>query len=166
MDAALELSRGKSLVGRDGFRRIMRALAQPVTYLGVVLLAIIYFTLSYLVVADRNEARESAKRQGANLVSIIDQSFTHVFKSIDASLQNLRKSYGQNPSNFDIVAWAYDPSVNNELTFDFLIVDAKGRVVKSSSSKETVGIDRRNEEAFLVQLAATTDELSSANPQS
>jgi hypothetical protein len=96
-------------MSRDRIRGIVRALAQPVTYLGVVLLVAIYCTLAYLFIADRREANDDAKRHGANLVRIIDQSFTHIFKSIDASLQFLRKSYQQNPSTFDLSAWVHDP---------------------------------------------------------
>src|SRR5664279_881670 len=84
-------------MSRDGVRGIFRALAQPVTYLGVVLLVASYCALAYLLINDRKEANDDAERHGANLVRIIDQSFTHIFKSIDASLLFLRKSYQQNP---------------------------------------------------------------------
>jgi hypothetical protein len=141
---------GDRISSRGGIRGIVRALAQPVTYLGVVLLVAIYCSLVYLFIADRKEANDDAKRHGTNLVRIIDQSFSHIFKSIDASLLFLRKSYQQNPSTFDLSAWVHDPSVKNELTFDFTICDANGRIVDSSFLKSVIGADRSEEEPFRV----------------
>jgi PAS domain S-box-containing protein len=155
---------GDRISSRGGIRGIVRALAQPVTYLGVVLLVAIYCTLAYLFIADRKEANDDAKRHGTNLVRIIDQSFSHIFKSIDASLLFLRKSYQQNPSTFDLSAWVHDPSVKNELTFDFTICDANGRIVDSSFLKSVIGADRSEEEPFRVHVNSATDELFISKP--
>jgi hypothetical protein len=120
----------------------LRAFAQPVTYLGIAALVFVYGALAYLLIADRNTAGVSAERRVANLALVFDQSFSHIFKSIDASLLFLRKSYLQDLSGFDINDWVHDPAVRNELTFQFSIVDASGRVVQTSLSKQVLGADR------------------------
>ena len=104
---------------KDSIRETLRAWAQPVTYLGVAMLVFIYCALAYLIIADKKAAEISAERRVGNLVRVIDQSFSHIFMSVDASLLFLRKSYQQNPSDFDLSAWIRDFSVRNALTFQF-----------------------------------------------
>ena len=151
-------------MSRDDVRGTLRALAQPVTYLGVAMLVFIYCALTYLIFADRNTAYMAAERRAVNLVRVIDQSYSHIFKSVDASLLFLRKSYEQNPSTFDLSAWVRDPSVRNALTFDFVLVDANGRVAQASFSKAIIGADRSNEEAFRFHADSTADELFIGKP--
>jgi PAS domain S-box-containing protein len=148
----------------NDIRKFVRALAQPVTYLGVAMLVSIYCTLTYLLIADSKVAEYDAERRGGNLVRVVDQSFSHIFKSVDASLLFLRKIYQQNPATFDLAAWARDPSVRNELTFYFGIADAKGRVVDTSFSKRTVGDDRSGHEVFRVHADSTADALFISRP--
>jgi hypothetical protein len=149
---------------RNSIRRIVRALAQPVTYLGIAMLVFIYCALAYLLIADRKTDYIAAERRGGNLVRVLDQSFSHIFKSVDASLLFLRKSYQQNASNFDLDTWVHDPSIRNELTFDFTITDANGRVVDSSFSKNIIGADRSDQEAFRVHVNSTVDDLFISKP--
>lgn len=148
----------------DGIRGIIRTLAQPVTYLGFAMLVAIYFTLTYLLITDRQTAEFDAGRRGDNLAQVVDRSFSHIFKSVDATLQFLRKSYQQSPSAFDLTVWAHDPSISNELTFAFMICDASGRVIDSSFSKEIIGIDRSRQEGFLTHANSAGDELLIGKP--
>jgi diguanylate cyclase (GGDEF)-like protein/PAS domain S-box-containing protein len=145
-------------------RHWFRALAQPVTYLGAVMLVCIYCTLVYLLITDRQVAEYDAGRRGDNLARVVDQSFAHIFKSVDATLLFLRKSYEQNPSTFDLSTWVADPSIRNELTFDFGILDAGGRVIASSFSKKGLGVDRSNREYFRAHANSTADELLISRP--
>jgi signal transduction histidine kinase/CheY-like chemotaxis protein len=152
-------------MSRDGIRGIVSALAQPVTYLGVAMLVFIYCALTYLLIADRKTAYNSAQHRAENIVRVIDQSFSHIFKSVDASLLFLRKSYEQDPSTFDLSTWVHDTSVRNVLTFDFAIADANGRVVKSSFSREIIGADRSRQESFHVHVNSAADELYIGSPR-
>ena len=142
----------------------LRALAQPVTYLGVVMLVCIYCTLSYLLITDRQTAEYDAGRRGDNIVRIVDQSFAHIFKSVDAILLFLRKSYQRDPDTFDLSAWVADPSIRNELTFDFAILNASGRVIASSFSSKGLGIDRSDRDYFRAHASATVDQLLISKP--
>ena len=108
--------------------KIAHALAQPVTYLGVAMLAFIYCILTYLLVTDRKNAEYDAGRRGDNLARVVEQSFSHIFKNADTSLLFLRKAYQRNPSNFDLSEWVKDSAVKNELTFSFMFLDGAGHV--------------------------------------
>ena len=119
----------------------------------------IYCAVAYLLVADRKVAEYDAGLRGDNLARVVDQSFVHIFKSVDATLLFLRKSYQQSPSTLDLAAWVHDPSLKNELTYDFMICDANGRIVESSFSKSIIGADRSQEEPFRVHVNSAADEL-------
>ena len=137
-------------MSRDSIRKMARALAQPVTYLGIAMLAFIYCAVAYLIIVDRKDDYQEAELRGANLVRIIDESYSHIFKSADAAILLLRKSYQLNPSTFDLASWVRDPSIRNELTFDFTIFDADGRIVDTSYSKSIVGTSRSTLEGFRI----------------
>ena len=94
-----------------GIRSVARALAQPVTYLGIAMLVFLYSALAYLLAADRRSAEVEATSRGDNLVRVLDQSYSRVFQSVDATLLFLRKSHQENPSTFDISAWVRQTSV-------------------------------------------------------
>ena len=111
LNQASKLPGDSSLGGADRIRSYLRALAQPVTYLGIAVLVFVYCALAYLLIAGRDSSGAASERRVANLALVLDQSFSHIFKSIDASLLFLRKSYLQNPSGFDLDDWVHDPSV-------------------------------------------------------
>ena len=154
----------------DGARSVrdrygmVRALAQPATYLGLVSLVFVYCTLAYLLISDRRGALEDAVLRGGNLAQILDQSLSHVFKSADADLGFLRKSYEQNPETFDLVNSAHDPSVQNELTIQYVIVKADGHIANSSFSNAIVGADVGNPEYFRFHSETTADKLFVGEP--
>ena len=149
---------------RDRIREVARVLAQPVTYLGVAMLVFIYCAVAYLLIADRRDDFNDAVHDGENLVRIFDQSFSHIFKSIDAALLFIRKSYQQNPAAFDLATWVRDPSIRNKLTFGFTILDANGRVVDTSYSKSIIGADRSYLEGFRVPANLVADQLFISKP--
>jgi PAS domain S-box-containing protein len=151
-------------MSRERIRGIARALAQPVTYLGIAMLVFIYCALTYLLIADRKEAYSEARTRADNLVHIIDESFSNIFRSADASLLFLRKSYQQAPSTFDLSAWVHDPSIKNELIPNFVIVDANGRAVDVSSSKKIIGLDVNDREYFQNQRNSVADNLLISKP--
>jgi hypothetical protein len=146
------------------FRQWLRALGQPVTYLGVAMLTLIYCALVYLLIIDRKHAQEDAERRGGNLVRVLDQSFSHIFKSADASLLFLRKTYQQDPVNFDLAAWVRASSIRNKLTFNFAIIDAGGRIADSNNTKGAIGTAVGDREYFRAHVNSAADELFISEP--
>jgi signal transduction histidine kinase len=140
-------------------RRGLRLLAQPVTYLGIAMLALIYGAVAMLIISDRSAAYHDAVRQGANLVHLFDQSYSHIFKSVDSTLLFLRRSYAQNSAAFKLSDWARDLGITNELSFNFIRLDADGRVVESTFSTDIIGADRSKREGFRVHVESAQDHL-------
>ena len=140
------------------------AWAQPVTYLGVAMLVFIYCALTYLIVTDRRSAEYDAGMRGDNLARVVDKSFSHIFKSLDNNLLFLGKLYRQSPATFELSAWVHDASFKSDLTSNFMICDANGRVIDSSFSKEIIGTDRSGQDGFRAHVNSAADELLIGKP--
>ena len=147
-----------------GIRGLARSLAQPVTYTGVAMLAVIYCAISYLIYSDRNSDYTDAVTRGQNLVRIFDQSFSHIVSSVDASLLLLGSAYRNNPEKHDLAAKAESLSIRNKLTFEFIILGADGRVVDSTYDRSIVGSDRTFYEGYRAHLESADDRLVIGKP--
>jgi PAS domain S-box-containing protein len=142
----------------------LRALAQPVTYLGAAMLAFVYAALVYLIVADRKLAYDDAARDAGNLVRILDKSISNILTDADGALQYLRKSYVRDPDNFDLAAAANDPAFKTDVTLHFTIIGADGRVKDSSFSKHVIGADRTDRESVQIHFNSTSDDVFVSKP--
>ena len=148
----------------------LRAWAQPVTYLGLAMLVTIYGFLAFLIVGDRNEATAAAKRQGGNLVRVIDKSYSNFFQAIDSALLFIIKAYQQNPDTFNLVDWAASSSIQNDITFNYIIADASGSVVKATHRhsdlflKSVIGLNVRDRDYFQHHLKSSSDDLHIGKP--
>jgi hypothetical protein len=58
------VAEGDTAQSKNGMRRFLGDLAQPVTCLGIGMLAFLYCALAYLLIADRNNAESDAERRG------------------------------------------------------------------------------------------------------
>jgi hypothetical protein len=164
------LRRGLDSSSTRASRTNLRAWAQPVTYLGLAMLAAIYAILVVLIVGDRRAAEQSAIRQGDNIVRIVEQSYSHTFQNIDSSLLFIRKVYLQNPATFDMSDWAREASIRTNLAQNFVIVGADGiiqnatRTVASPNLIGIIGLDVSDRKYFRQQADAKTDALVISPP--
>jgi diguanylate cyclase (GGDEF)-like protein len=142
----------------------LRALAQPVTFLGVVTLAIIYATLTYLIVLDREKATDDATQNAENLARLIEQSVSRAIRSADNTVLILRRSFLRDPANTDLVAWATDPDLRNDLTFQFSVIDPDGVIRSSSYGKDVIGIDVSDRAHFQFHRMSKRDSLHISEP--
>ncbi len=140
-------------------RRGLRLLAQPVTYLGIAMLVLIYGAITMRIANERSVAYDEAVRQGANLVRLFDKSYSHVFKSVDSTLLFLRKSYAQNPAAFKLSDWVRDLAITNELSFNFVLLGADGRIIELTFSADAAGVDRSQRGGFQAHVNSARDEL-------
>jgi hypothetical protein len=158
----------RSAGGRTGWadiRRKLSPLAQPVTYLGAVMLALVFGILTFLLINDRSAAYDDSVQQGTNLVRLFDKSYAHVFKSVDSTLLFLRKIHARDPSTFKLADWVTDPAIINKLAFNFTLIGADGRIVESTlSSSRLVGADRSGRDGFRIHVESTKDELFIDSP--
>jgi hypothetical protein len=110
----------------------LRALAQPVTYLGIAMLMTIYAASAYLIAANREKALDETIQNAENLARLVEQSVSRAFRSADNTVLILRRSFLRDPENTDLVAWASDPDLKNDLTFQYSVIGPDG-IIKSSS---------------------------------
>ena len=147
-----------------------RAWIQPATFLGLSMLAVVYGVLVLLIVNDRREAIANATRHADNLVRIIDQSYSHVFQSVDSTLQLLRRAYRQSSSPDELRAWLNDKAVRTKLEYRFVIVDKNGMAIAASTDANSesraavVGENFADREYFQRQKNTPIDELYISEP--
>jgi diguanylate cyclase (GGDEF)-like protein len=137
---------------------------QPVTYLGIAMLACVYAATAYLLVQDSKNAQEEARRHSENLVRIFEESVSRAIKSADNTILLLRRSYQHDPAATDLVAWATDPELKNDLTFQFSITGPDGRVIASSYGPASTGLNIGDREHFLVHARSSEDKLFISDP--
>ncbi|HWK97686.1 MAG TPA: PAS domain-containing protein [Pseudolabrys sp.] len=162
-------ARGQS-GGRFGGGSGWRAWLQPATFIGLCMLAVVYGVLALLIVNDRREALANATRTTDNLVRIVDQSYSHIFRSVDATLQLLRRAYQQSKSADELQAWLNDKAAQTELEYRFVILDKNGDAVAASNGIGAglgmlpAGQNFGDREYFLRQKDTPTDELFFSAP--
>ncbi len=104
----------------------LQAFRQTTTYLGVVVIAIIWGGI-YLLASEQHErAYQDAVRQGSNLTRVLEEYVRRVFQQCDQSLLALRRAYERIPIISIFEAWVARAQSTNDLTFQYGIADANG----------------------------------------
>jgi two-component system, sensor histidine kinase len=156
----------KLVMKGEDLPRWLRALAQPVTYLGVTMLIFLAIAVLYLVNQDRKNAYNNALRNGANLARVFEEYISSTIRNADATLLSLRKIYDQDPTHFDLNAWVANLAPSNPSTFHFGLVGPNGIVKASTSGRLSIGLDVRDREHFRVLERTEGDELYIGKPVS
>jgi len=162
--------RGPRFPRRMALSGYASAFAQPATYLGVAMLAVVYVVVAFLFVSGRQEAANAAQRNGENIVRIIDESYSNVFQNIDSSLQYVRRAYQGSPSTFNMSDWVQEAAIRNNLAFNFVITDARGlvinegRTVAETNVTSVIGIEIGDHDFFVQQANASVDSLAVSPP--
>ncbi len=147
-----------------------RAWIQPVTFIGLCMLAVVYGVLAFLITNDRRDAVANATRTTDNLVRIVDQSYSHIFRSVDSTLQLLRRAYQQSRSADELQAWLNDTAAQTDLEYRFVILDKNGNAIAASSGVGSgsgmipTGQNFADREYFQRQKETPTDELFFSEP--
>ena len=142
----------------------LRALAQPVTYLGIAMLMTIYAASAYLISANREKALDETIQNAENLARLVEQSVSRAFRSADNTVLILRRSFLRDPENTDLVAWASDPDLKNDLTFQYSVIGPDGIIKSSSYGSSVIGIDVSDRTHFSIQAASKADTLYISEP--
>lgn len=156
--------------GRFGGSPGWRAWIQPATFIGLCMLAAVYGVLALLITNDRRDAVANATRTTDNLVRIVDQSYSHIFRSVDSTLQFLRRAYQQSRSPDGLQAWLNDTAARTDLEYRFVILDKDGKAVAAStgvgsgSGMIPAGQNFADRDYFQRQKEASTDELFFSEP--
>ncbi|HXW43111.1 MAG TPA: EAL domain-containing protein [Xanthobacteraceae bacterium] len=140
------------------------AFRQTTTYLGIVVMVIIWGGIYVLAGQDRERAYHDAVRQGGNLTRVLEEYIRRVVQQSDRNLLALRRAYAKDPEHFDITVWAARTQAHNDLTLQYGIADADGFVTQTSFGPLTEPIYVGDRHHFKFQRAATADELDISAP--
>ena len=143
----------------------VRAFAQTTTYLGVVMIAVVWGGVFFLDHEAHERAVEDGLRQGSNLARVFEEYISRVIRGVDNELLVLRKLYQQNPDQFDFANWIDQTSIVSNLTVHFSITSPQGLVERSSLGPIHQLVDVSHNKTFLTHVDATTDELYIGTPR-
>src|SRR5581483_2485802 len=142
----------------------LQAFRQTTTYLGIVVVAIIWGGI-YLLASEQHErAYQDAVRQGGNLTRVLEEYVRRVIQQCDQDLLALRRAYERDPDHFDIAAWMARTRPINDLTFQYGIADENGFLKESSRGPITKPIFVGGREHFTFHIADTQDRLYISAP--
>ena len=113
--------------------RWLHAIRQPTTYLGVLVIAIIWGGIVLLSSEEHSRAYENSVRQGGNLSRLLEEYVSRVVQSSDSALLSMRQGYARDPQHFDISSWASVTRSSNTLTMKFGLVGPDGFIKQSSA---------------------------------
>ena len=142
----------------------LQAFRQTTTYLGVVVVAIIWGGI-YLLASEQHErAYQDAVRQGSNLTRVLEEYVRRVVQQCDQSLLALRRAYQRAPDHFDIDAWMARTHPQNDLTFQYGVADANGFLEVSSRGPVKSPTYVGGREHFTFHINNTQDQLYISAP--
>jgi len=149
---------------REGWRRWLRAFAQPVTYLGLSMLIALVVGVGFLVDQAKRNALDDAAQDGTNLARVFEEYIASTFKTADMMLLLLRKMYQQDPAHFDFAALARDLTKQNQMTIHFGLMGPDGRIKATSLAQSAIGLDVHEHEHFRYLSRAQADDLYIGKP--
>jgi hypothetical protein len=83
----------------------VQAIRQTTTYLGVVMIAVIWSGVVLLASQEHERAHEDAVRQGSNLTRVLEEYVQRIVQQSDNVLLALRRDYQRDPEHFDMGNW-------------------------------------------------------------
>jgi diguanylate cyclase (GGDEF)-like protein/PAS domain S-box-containing protein len=140
------------------------AIQQTTTYLGLVVIAVIWSGIYILSNHEHERANSDAVRQGSNLTRVLEEYAGHVARETDGELLALRQVYQKDPDRFDIASWVAGVHPKDDLTLLFGVVAADGFIKLSSLGTPPSTLYVGDREYFEFQREASSDQLYISAP--
>jgi diguanylate cyclase (GGDEF)-like protein len=141
-----------------------RALAQTTTYLGVVMIVVIWGGIYFVTNEAHDRAYQDGLRQGSNLTRVFEEYISHAIKGTDNELLVLRKLYQQDSAHFDFGHWIDSTASRSNLTVHFSITGPDGIIRLSSLGPIRSTVDISDRDNFRVHVGSAADELNISEP--
>jgi diguanylate cyclase (GGDEF)-like protein/PAS domain S-box-containing protein len=141
-----------------------RAFAQITTYLGVVMIGVIWSGVYFLSVEERERAVQDAQRQGGNLTRVFAEYISRAIRSTDSQLIILRKLYQRDGDKFSFDDYVDIARTPGGLTLHFSITGADGTLKLSSLGPVSSRINVGDLKAFNIHRDTKADELYISEP--
>ncbi len=142
----------------------LNAWAQTTTYLGVVMIGVIWSGAFFLANEKYEHALEGAERQGANIARVFAEYISRVINGTDSQLVVLRELYQANPEINELAYWVGNAKFKNDLAAQFALADAQGHALFSSIGPIASTVDISDRAYFRVHREATEDDLHISVP--
>ena len=143
----------------------IRASAQITTFLGLVIIGVIWSSVYFLGTEERERANQDAIRLGSNLTHVFAEYISRVIRSTDSQLITLRKLYQRDPDNFSIENFIDDRIMSSGLALHFSIIGPDGVRKFSSLRPVQMQADVSDFDSFSVHTKSKTDELYISEPR-
>lgn len=144
--------------------RIRNAALQPMTALGLSLVAIVWASVATVLYVEHDTARKAAEQTTKNLARVFEEHVVRAIKETDKTLLFLRAAYEKAPQGFDIQNWVDREYFRNDLTLQLSITGADGLMVSTNLGPITSPIDLSDREHFKVHVNAKSDDLFISKP--
>jgi hypothetical protein len=142
----------------------VQAIRQTTTYLGVVMIAVIWGGVVLLASQEHERAYEDAARQGSNLTRVLEEYAQRIVQQFDNVLLTLRRDYLRDPQHFDMANWVTRTQFHNNLTAHIGITDANGFVILSSRRALSAPVYIGDRAPFTFQRDHAGDQLFISDP--
>ena len=149
---------------RNGLENWLRAIGQGSTYLGLVLIAFIWISLSFHLEVERSATERAAIQNSKNLVRVFEEHLSRSLADIDRSLKVMRSYYVRYPDSFDFNDWQHNSQIFSDPATRVSIIGPDGFIKLSSSNAAGSTTNFGQREHFRVHVDATNDELFIGKP--
>jgi diguanylate cyclase (GGDEF)-like protein len=140
--------------------RWIHAIRQPVTSLGIAVIAVVWGGIYLLAAGEHDRAYHDAIRQGSNLTRVLEEYIRRVVQKSDNALFALRRAYLKDPQHFDIDRWAArTQSQDDKLSIDFGIVGPDGLIRQSTHGPISFPVSIADRAHFRFQIEDRADHL-------
>jgi len=106
--------------------RWLRAIAQGSTLLGVLMIGLVWTSLSFHLEVDRSNTERAAVHNSANLARAFEEHLSRSIKDVDRSLKVMRSRYVQYPNGFDFINWLHSSQLFDDQTVQVAIIAPDG----------------------------------------
>ncbi len=140
------------------------ALLQSATLAGVILIAVCWFAVAFVLSIEHEQATAGALKQSDGLVRLFEQNIVDVVERIDRTLLFLRQSFEDDPAHFDLRGWAKRTALVSEETIQLALIGADGYQAASTTDYRGPPLYLGDREHFRKQLDPAIDKLFISEP--
>jgi PAS domain S-box-containing protein len=130
----------------------------------VLVLAIVWTGIGYLLWHDRAAAENQAVADTTNLVHAFSENIARTIETVDQTTRYLRDVYLHDRSGFLSWSWTGDPPVLADPQVQVALADRDGNILWSSLQRAPAGVSIADREHFQVQRNSTSDDLFISHP--
>jgi len=142
----------------------LRASLQSATLAGVILIAVCWIAVAFVLSIEHEKATEGALKQSDGLVRLFELNIVDVVERTDRTLLFLRKSFEDDPVHFDLRSWAKRIALVSNETIQLAQIGADGYQVASTTDYSGPPLYLGDREHFRKQLDSATDTLFISEP--